>query len=196
MRNQKKLIKYHSIAVEEKILNYVEKAFHILDECNIKYSDRIVSITINNRLRSSWGLCRKKNINNEKVFVIELNQYLLEGSDNAVMNTLLHELLHTCYNSFNHGKTWLRYAVKINAKYGYNIKRTENCEANEVEPQKLFKYFVKCKKCGNLIGKTRLCKVITNPEQYRCAKCKGSLMVVGKTDTKIDIKNYHKRRLE
>ena len=175
MSNQKRFVKYNSITVDLKILNYVEKAFYLLDECNIKYSDKIASITINNRLKTSWGLCRKRVINGEKVFVIELNRYLFDGSDEAVMNTLLHELIHTCYNSFNHGKTWQRYAAKVNTKYGYHIKRTENCEANEVEPQKIFKYFVKCKKCGNLIGKTRLCKVITNPERYRCAKCKGEL---------------------
>ena len=181
MRNEmsnKRLVKYKSITVEENILPYVEKATDILDACNIKYSDRIDSVMINRRLRTSWGLCRKINRYGEKWFAIELNQYLFEGSKEAVMNTLLHELLHTCYHCFNHGKTWQKYAQKINTMYGFHIKRTENCEANEVELNKVFKYFVKCKTCGNVVGKTRLCSVIKNPEKYRCGRCKGSLQRV------------------
>ena len=79
MRNEmsnKRLVKYKSITVEENILPYVEKAIDILDACNIKYSDRIDSVMINRRLRTSWGLCRKINRYGEKWFAIELNQYL------------------------------------------------------------------------------------------------------------------------
>lgn len=166
----------HSIKIDQRLVDFACKAFAILKECNIKYSDKIQSITINNRLRTSWGMCRKKKAGGEQVFVIELNKYLLESSENAVMDTLLHEILHTCYNSFNHGKTWQRYAERLNRKYGFHIKRTQNYTVKEISPQQIFKYFVKCKNCGNVIGKARLSKVITNPENYRCARCKGELM--------------------
>ena len=39
----------------------------------------------------------------------------------ATKNFLMHELLHAIPGCFNHGKTWKKYVLNINEKYGFRI---------------------------------------------------------------------------
>ena len=45
------------------------------------------------------------------------------------MQTLAHEVLHTCPGCRNHGALWKEYAARMNGAYGYAISRTGTCEA-------------------------------------------------------------------
>ena len=71
--------------------------------------------------------------------------------DDALMNTLIHEYLHTCPKCMNHGKIWQKYARKINEKYHYNIKRTtSSAEKGIKEETEKPKYIVTCPHCGKV----------------------------------------------
>ena len=53
---------------------------------------------------------------------------VLGNSENSLMNTVLHELIHTipgCTHD-NGGKLWLEYTDKVNKYYGFNISVRNN----------------------------------------------------------------------
>lgn len=59
---------------------------------------------------------------------ILLSAMTLENSKKSVMNTLLHELLHTVPDGShkNGGVEWLRYADMVNRTYGYRLTVKNN----------------------------------------------------------------------
>ena len=149
----------------------------VCDDVNIPYRD-IVNIKVNTRAKTRWGLC--KSLGGDK-FEIEISDRLLQPgvSSLALMNTLLHEILHTCYGCMNHGKQWKAYAQRLN-NIGYNIKRcTSSAEKNipEVQLKREYKYKVICNKCGYEYKYMRKGEVIKqierNPNRHgcRCGRC-------------------------
>lgn len=70
-----------------------------MDKIKIPYTKN-VPIKINTRAKRMHGCCRKVNGN----FVIEISDFLFNYSKEEIMNTIAHELIHTCYGCFNHGK--------------------------------------------------------------------------------------------
>ena len=49
--------------------------------------------------------------------------FVENGTDEAIINTIYHELLHTLPNCQNHGKIWKMYANRVKNLFGYNIQR-------------------------------------------------------------------------
>lgn len=99
-----------------------------------------------------------------------------------MINTIIHELLHTCPGCMNHGKQWKTWAEKVRKTYGYNIKRTSDNDEKEVTTGNLnynareYKYFVYCKKCGKMIAKRkRKSDLIDNIGRYTHSNCGGKL---------------------
>ena len=86
-----------------------------MDKIKIPYTKN-VPIKINTRAKRMHGCCRKVNGN----FVIEISDFLFNYSKEEIMNTIAHELIHTCYGCFNHGKRFKYYCDKIN-QLGYNV---------------------------------------------------------------------------
>lgn len=116
-----------------------------------------------------WGNCR----NVDGRFTISLNESLLTGDDmKSAMQTLAHEVLHTCDGCMNHGSLWKSYANRVNQRYGYNISRTNSASSLGVEVKS--KYLVQCDDCGAKIRRDRMSKVVSNYDSYVC-KCGGSL---------------------
>lgn len=91
-----------------------------LDKLGIPYGN-ILEVTINTRAKSRWGQCRHCAEGHK----INISARLLDDSTDirGLENTILHELLHTAPGCNNHGAVWKAYAEKVNAAYGYNIKR-------------------------------------------------------------------------
>lgn len=121
----------------------------------------IDDITVNYRAKSRWGQCRKRRATGR--YVIEINAELLRDDvdDMATMDTVVHEVLHTCEGCMNHGTLWKRYANMVNRAYGYNIKRTTSAEAKGLESRtKTAKYVVTCDGCGHKYGFARETKTI------------------------------------
>ncbi len=135
----------------------------------------IVSWKINTRAKSRWGLCRK--LKDGSGYEIQIAHILLSSDDvseKACKTTIVHEILHTCDGCKGHTGRWKRYAMIMNTKYGYNIKRTTSNEEKGLSEQYVatkYKYICKCKSCGSQFGRTKKSKFIQYSEFYSCGKC-------------------------
>lgn len=79
------------------------------------------AVTVNTRAKRRLGCC----IYRDGMFYIEVAQRLLADDRQELLEeTLVHELLHTCYGCQNHGKRWKSYAEKVYAALGYHVTRT------------------------------------------------------------------------
>lgn len=154
----------------EYLLYLYESVRDDMDKLNIPY-EKNVSIKINHRAKRMYGCCRKI----EGKFVIEISDFLLSDLQNEIKNTIAHELIHTCYGCFNHGKRFKHYCTKLN-ELGYNVTTTyKGDEINQIKSNA--RYVVVCEKCNIKTYRMKKSKLITNPELYRCSKCRGKLQV-------------------
>lgn len=131
---------------------------------------------LNYRAKSRWGLCTRNNLTNE--CKIQISARLIEDdqiSEQACKETMIHEILHTCQGVKGHTGLWKQYAEAINKQYGYHIKRATSGEEKGVEnyhrKRQPYKYFFRCKGCGNIIKKKRACKFTHYYKNYRCTLC-------------------------
>lgn len=160
------------------VYEYALKAMEMLDAIGIKYGN-VTSVTVNYRARR-WGLCtiHRDSGRAEDYYTIEINHNLVEADDDGtgLMNTMLHELLHTAAPwKDHHGGMWKVYAEQVQSAYGYNIKRTSSEDdkgiADYMEQQRAQKaaaeqaakeskrYQTYCPKCNAVLnGRDRLCK--------------------------------------
>ncbi len=148
-----------------------------LADINIPYGV-VVDITPNSTALSRWGQCQRFP---NGTYAINISSRLLE--ENAPMeslkSTIIHELLHTCPNCFNHGAAWKEYANKVNQYYGYKVQRADTTKDKNIEyiladQINNAKYVFKCKKCGEYVLRSRASNFTKHPEHYRCSYCKGN----------------------
>lgn len=167
----KDLQKFYKLAIEQ------------LDAIGIPYGN-IDKVTINTRAKKRWGQCcttLSSRYWENRIFSINISVELLKDniSDEALMNTIIHEILHTCENCMNHGKDWQYWANYVNDCYScYNIKRTTSFEEKGINRDEVIKYnyLVKCNKCGYEWKKQKRSSVVTYPSHYHC-RCGGTLAV-------------------
>jgi len=130
-------------------------------------------VRLNRRARTRFGCC----IRRDGAYTIELSAKLAEeGSEDAILQVLVHEVLHTCYGCSNHGARWKGYAQRMNAAYGYRVRRTDNYTELGIEDDRPVRYWVVCAKCGQRIPRMKRSPLVDHPERYRCA-CGGPLRV-------------------
>ena len=113
-------------------------------------------------------------------FAISLSKFFKDNPLEEVMQTLVHEILHTLPNCMNHGAEWKNAAAVVNSKYGYNVSRLSSMEmanltAVDIEIQR--RYTVVCLDCGNELYRERKSKLITHTHNYTCGKCGGELQL-------------------
>lgn len=143
-----------------------------LDVLGIEYGN-IVSFKINTRFKSTWGQC--KLLPNKK-YEIDISQQLLNDTIpiKSLKSTIMHEILHTCKNCYNHGQVWKRYAERVSKAYGYNIKRCTSSEEKGVKEiksvKKIIHQFV-CNGCGQVVDRERESRFTKNYTEYRCGMC-------------------------
>ena len=65
----------------------------------------------------------------------------------------------------------------MNCAYGYAIARTDSPERLGVENKRVVRYLVRCGGCGAEIPRARRSRLVEHPEEFRCAKCGGTLTV-------------------
>lgn len=130
-------------------------------------------VRINRRAVNRLGCCRRQGGG----YVIELAARVAEGTEESCRETLAHELLHTCTGCQNHGALWKEYARRMNEAYGYHIKRVAAENTTEGIRPRLFRYLIKCEKCGVELGRYRASSLTQHPERYRC-RCGGKLQRV------------------
>lgn len=160
------------------LMEYAKFCMEMLDEIHVPYG-KVETFTVNTRARR-WGQCKLE----YGKYYISINATLLDerNSEDGLINTLLHELLHTCPGCMNHGPKWKFYGEQVRRIYGYNIKRTSSEEDKEVTTGNLnikeseYKYYIYCEKCGELIErKKRKCSTTEAPWRYQHIGCGGKL---------------------
>ena len=108
---------------------------------------------------------------------IEISNSLLKDDipDVAIKDTIIHELLHSVAPYDGHKGKWKMLANKVNASYPvYHIQRTGSKTDYGMKPDMFeYRYLIRCKKCGKLIGRQRWCDVVANPSRYSHAICGG-----------------------
>ena len=124
----------------------------VCDHFHIPYG-KITKIKINTRATSRFGLCRKLK---DGTYEIEISKFLLddETQQMALMNTVIHEVLHTCPGGMTHKGMWKTYANVINRNTNYTITRCATNEevamvpAYEALQKDSTKYEITCLHCG------------------------------------------------
>ena len=158
-----------------KDLSYLE---NIVQDCIIKANNiniptgKISSVRINRRAKKRWGMCIP---NPNNTFTIEISEILLQDdvSNDALYDTVMHEVLHTAPNCLNHGKIWKKYASMINNAYGMNIKRTTSAEEKNIADMvnNEYKYIIACPICGYQWKYIRYTKCVKYPNRYNHTGC-------------------------
>ena len=128
-------------------------------------------VRINRRAVTRFGCCVKQG----DKFTIELSERLLAAEERSCMQTLAHEVLHTCPGCRNHGERWKGYAGRMNAAYGYAISRTGSCQELGVPDVKPVRYILQCQQCGQEFRRAKASQLVQHPERYRC-RCGGRLV--------------------
>ena len=165
----------------------VSRGIEMLNGIGMDISRDITVVKVNGRLSRALGRCRRVVQYGIVHYEIELQpNILVDGIDDAIpMNTILHELLHTCPMCMNHGPEWTRRASIVRRKLGYNITRCAEAEALTQNGVKLKeqedKYAAVCLKCGRTV-KTykRWTSTLETISNYRHGgSCGGNLKVIG-----------------
>ena len=151
------------------LLPYAAQCKRELDRLRIRYAADI-TFAVNTRAKRRLGVCKKTGDR----YRIEIAASLLDerASETLLKETLLHELLHTCYGCMKHTGRWKALADRVNAAYGYHITRAAE---EDVLPEALTeqpRYRVTCPHCGAVYERFKRSQFIQHPERYRCGKCK------------------------
>ena len=136
----------------------------------------IVEVKLNYRAKNRLGRCTRNNI--FCTYALEFNHLIFsdEADEDAVMNVLIHEILHTCKDCMTHKGEWKRLANIVNTNTRYNITRCANYESLGIESPKeerKHNYVFVCEDCGQVIVRERASNFTKNYHEYRCGKCGG-----------------------
>ena len=127
-------------------------------------------VTVNSRAKRRLGCCYVK----DGVYSIEVSDRQLDDRE-KLLQTLAHELLHTCPGCRNHGERWKAYAQKVNEALGLSIQRLSPPEGETVPLRRdTVKYVLECQSCGAKLYRSRMSKAVKSPWRYRC-QCGGKL---------------------
>lgn len=151
------------------------KAMDVVESLGIE-TGFIVDVKLNYRAKNRFGQCRKNNLDN--TYSLNFNHLIFsdESDEDEVMNTLIHEILHTCEGGMTHKGEWKRLANIVNANTKYNITRCTSYASFGIEKPKKEKkhnYVFVCEDCGQVIVRERASNFTKNYHAYRCGKCGG-----------------------
>lgn len=153
------------------------KALVVCDTEGIPYR-KITDISVNKRLSKAWGRCIKDAETGN--FSIELREVVTDENitaEKGIMSIILHEVIHTCEGCWNHGIKFNSYGDRL-LKYGYDTQNaTKSMEKLGVDREKCvnsMRYVCRCKKCGILEGRQRMCKFINEPQNFTHKGCGGT----------------------
>ena len=161
---------------------YLGKCIAMCEECEIPV--RTVTEISTHKSKKAWGYCKTENF---ETFQITINEMLtdptISADDYGLITTILHELIHTCTDCFNHGAKFQRYAEILTEKTGYSVKITDDTDGKKIDKiafYNTFKYLYVCEKCGAYIGKSRKCDFTENTNRYFHGKCGGKFKKIEK----------------
>lgn len=164
---------------QRKLKDYMERCMAMLDELNIPYSKDIKELSVSHA-EHRWGRTVWRNVNVNGVrerqdYKIEISYKLINEkytpTDDGLINTMIHELLHTTPDGSGHTGMWKVYAEKVYSRYGIDIKRCGSDDDKGCNSMSTYKYIVQCPKCQKPTGRYRTSKLILHPENFRCRVC-------------------------
>lgn len=148
----------------------------------------ITKVSVNTRARKRWGQARKVragSLMSPEAWEINVNADLLAEDlpDWPAKTVLIHEILHCVRGCHGHTGRWRTLADKVEQELGYRIKSTNKPEdfglpAEPAREKEDYPYLVQCTRCGQLIPRQRMSKVVKYPSRYHCARCGGKLVRV------------------
>lgn len=152
-----------------------EHAMNIVEKCGIEVGD-IVKVEVNTRAKRRYGQCCKRSGR----YYINISEFILTDDTvyKAVLETIIHEILHTCDGCMNHGRLWKAYADRVKRMTGYEITTTSDRAKFGLEPyekQGKDNYVFVCEDCGQVIRRSKMSKFVKHHHLYRCGKCGGKL---------------------
>ena len=134
-------------------------AMSILDEVGVEYTTPVKWAL--SKATTTWGTCQmKKNpITGEYDYSIRISLMTLDESrsDDKVLDTIIHELIHTVKGCMNHQSGFKNAAWKVmNAHPEFNISRCQSFEDSGLSREAIqsykktpkITYRVKCVMCG------------------------------------------------
>ena len=129
-----------------------------------------------------WGRCQYT-IKGHK---IEISDLIINPSKEAQLKeVIIHELLHSCYDSKNHTRNWLMYATEVNNKLGYHIQKYHSCSemgVSQSDYDRDIKYILRCSRCSYTIKRQRFSKAISKNINGKCELCGGKLLLIVRKD--------------
>ena len=135
-------------------------------------------VRINTRAKTRFGLCSRSR---SAGYTVEIAAAMLTAAPHACMQVLAHEVLHTCRGCLDHGERWKSYAARMNAAYGYDIRRTDKADQLGVQlpPRKAphYRWRIVCTRCGKQYLRQKECELVKHPARYLCSSCGGVLRV-------------------
>lgn len=139
---------------------------------DMQYSDKLHHDT--------WGVCRRHKTSSKVYFTIEINRDLgyEENEYHLLLETILHEMIHTITGCFNHGTKFKTIGRKFD-KYGYNVNTYSEKKLNRrTLPKKHYKII--CKDCGEVYIYQRKTKTVKNIISGLgcCGRCMGDIKVI------------------
>lgn len=162
------------------LMDSAERCKKNLRDLGIPFSEGTVFVLKKRSTKSIWGKCTRR----YGEFTVTIDPMLCDGKHMfGLDSTMYHELLHTCPDCWDHGKTWKHYAEIVNQNTGALVQRTDSAENKGVSREEYLaaikpKYAYKCKGCGQMVYKTRACAFTKHPERYRCGICKSDFVMV------------------
>lgn len=71
-------------------------------------------------------------INNDGTYTITFSGMALYAGKQSLINTIFHELCHTCIGAYNHGKKFKKYGNMVYKNFGYKIETLSTKEEKEI----------------------------------------------------------------
>lgn len=162
----------------QQLFNYYKKEIELLGYSFIDFSPIQLELMESAKY---YGFCKyqykKSNKDNKYNCTIKINRFLLNnGTNDEIINTLIHELIHAIKypNNNGHNKTWNNLSDIIGSKLGYKISRLAHYSSNTLKPAETYKYKVACCECGKVWKFKRMCNTVKHPENWTC-NCNGTL---------------------
>ena len=124
-------------SVDNYMKNLISDCIKKCKAVNIPISDQIIFSTMAGE--RIYGQCIS--VRNSGCFRIEISKYLVNESE--IVNTIFHELLHTCPDCSGHDRQWQAYGKLIEKYYGQNITRVGNKQIKADIRSSKRRYFTK-----------------------------------------------------
>lgn len=121
------MITFTNINKNDRLYKLVQQGIVCCKECDLPIS-KDITFKYSSAERKH-GSCKYDRLTGH--FIISVSKNIKYDGD--MLNTVIHELLHTCPVCQNHGTLWQAYANVINARYGIKITRCSKKEHIRVD---------------------------------------------------------------